>query len=51
MTKTRRGKAAIDKDGARKRGRCPVCDRTGVRLVYENAEKQTVCKLCRERKR
>ena len=32
------------------RGKCPVCDRTGIKVVYEstvNGEKVKVCKQCR----
>ena len=51
MAKANRGKG-LNEFPNHARGVCPVCGRTGVKLLYEvkGADKKTkVCKLCRKR--
>jgi hypothetical protein len=48
MSKNHRGKGLIEKY-RRGRGTCPVCKRTGVKVVHEkevNGNKLEVCKVC-----
>ena len=48
MSKNYRGKGIIDKP-ARGRGTCPVCKRTGVKILHEKeieGKKTLVCKIC-----
>jgi len=52
MSKTHRGKG-LREAPARGRGTCPVCKRTGVKLLWDgqlNTEKARVCKKCRGKK-
>lgn len=52
MGKTHRGKGLRAEHSDAARGVCPICSRTGVKLVYEvkaGDEKIKVCKLCRKR--
>ncbi|MBU9720107.1 MULTISPECIES: hypothetical protein [Bacillaceae] len=53
MATTTRGKVLRSIEG-RTRGQCPVCERTGIKLLYEltNKEGETmqVCKYCRPKK-
>jgi hypothetical protein len=51
MAKTHRGKG-LWKIPGRARGTCPVCARTGIKLLYPlrvNGETVNVCKNCRNR--
>lgn len=51
MAKTHRGKG-IRHLYNRGRGKCPLCQRTGVKLLYpimRGGEQITVCKRCRKR--
>jgi transcription elongation factor Elf1 len=48
MAKSHRGKGIRSKPKSG-RGTCPLCKRTGVKLVYErevNKVKLTICKIC-----
>lgn len=48
MSKNHRGKGIIDKY-KRGRGTCPVCQRTGVKIIHEREQdkkKIFVCKVC-----
>jgi len=50
MAKTRRGKGLLKTPG-RGRGTCPVCKRTGVKLLYDQLvldKASKVCKACQE---
>ena len=52
MGKTHRGKGLEAEHSDKARGLCPICGRTGVKLVYEVKDGDTklkVCKLCRKR--
>jgi len=49
MPKPHRGKGIKGKEGSRPRGRCPVCGRTGVKLMYKDDKNQDVCKICRSK--
>ena len=53
MAKPHRGKT-LWKYPNRARGTCPLCQRTGVKLLYPvttaTGEQLTVCKRCRARK-
>ncbi len=44
MGKTTRGKNIKKTPGWR--GTCPVCSRTGVKLMWTNSNDQKVCKKC-----
>ena len=44
MGKTNRGKNIKKTPGWR--GKCPICNRTGVKLMWTNADGQKVCKIC-----
>jgi hypothetical protein len=49
MSKNHRGKGILDQ-AARGRGECPVCKRSGVKLLYEleaGGAKIKVCKPCK----
>lgn len=49
MSKAHRGKG-IRSEQNRGRGVCPVCNKTGVKVLYENevgGEKLKICKICR----
>lgn len=49
MSKAHRGKGLMETP-QRGRGKCPVCERTGIKVVYEqeiNEKKLTICKQCR----
>lgn len=49
MSKSHRGKGLTDLL-AHGRGVCPICKRSGVKLVYEHevdGTKQNICKICR----
>jgi len=49
MSKNHRGKGIKDQY-ARGRGECPVCKRTGVKILYEHEageQKLKICKVCR----
>ncbi len=49
MSKSNRGKGIWEKMG-RGRGTCPVCKRSGIKLLYEreiNEKKYMICKQCR----
>ena len=50
MAKTKRGKPLRSQTGGRNRGTCPLCARTGVKLLTESksADGKTilVCKAC-----
>ncbi len=51
MAKPHRGKGLWKMPG-RARGTCPVCGRTGIKLLYPlkvNGETVNVCKHCRNR--
>ena len=51
MAKNRRGKGIIHLYN-RGRGKCPLCERTGVKLLYNitrEGEQITVCKRCRNK--
>ncbi len=52
MAKTNRGRN-LRNSKEWNRGRCPVCDRTGIKLLYtntdENNEEIKVCKQCRNK--
>ncbi|WP_203527842.1 hypothetical protein [Clostridium thermarum] len=54
MSKQRRGKALWSLP-ARGRGTCPVCGRTGVKLLYDlvcaDGAKKQVCKQCQNKKK
>ena len=53
MAKTKRGKPLRKAEGARQRGRCPLCSRTGVKLLYElkaDGKAKKVCKQCKNAK-
>jgi hypothetical protein len=48
MSKAHRGKGIRNKPRSG-RGTCPLCKRTGVKVIYEreiNKEKITICKIC-----
>jgi hypothetical protein len=48
MSKARRGKGTYELF-ARGRGDCPVCKRTGIKLLYEyeiKGNKVKICKIC-----
>ena len=52
MSKPRRGKSLWSLPG-HGRGTCPLCARTGVKLLYPlkvNGETVSVCKRCRNRR-
>ncbi len=52
MGKTHRGKGLAAEYPNKARGLCPICGRTGVKLLYEvktGETKMKVCKLCRKR--
>jgi hypothetical protein len=49
MSKAHRGKGIIEKVN-RGRGTCPVCKRTGIKLLYtheHNGKTLEICKICR----
>jgi len=49
MSKAHRGKGLVE-TAAHGRGICPVCNRTGVKVVYEQeieGKKQKICKNCK----
>lgn len=49
MSKAHRGSGVIELP-SRGRGTCPVCKRSGIKVVYEqeiNGKKLQVCKQCR----
>ncbi len=49
MSKAHRGKG-IRAEQNRGRGTCPVCNKTGVKVLYEqeiNGAKTKICKICR----
>ncbi|MCL2442570.1 MAG: hypothetical protein FWD13_03795 [Treponema sp.] len=49
MSKAHRGKGILDQF-AHGRGNCPVCDRSGVKILYEQeagGQKFKICKICR----
>lgn len=49
MSKAHRGSGIRDQV-SHGRGTCPVCKRTGVKVLYEqefNGNKYNICKLCR----
>ena len=49
MSKAHRGKG-ISGEVSRARGVCPVCKRSGVKLLYEQevaGEKTKICKICK----
>lgn len=51
MAKPHRGKGLWNLPG-RGRGKCPICNRTGVKLLYPmliHGERVNVCKRCRSR--
>ena len=51
MSKGHRGRG-IDELVRKGRGACPVCKRTGIKLLYEHTEdekKMMICKQCRAR--
>lgn len=53
MAKTKRGKPLRKGEGAQNRGKCPVCNRTGVKMLYETKSadgtvSRTVCKQCKK---
>lgn len=54
MAKTKRGKPLRKAEGARQRGKCPLCSRTGVKMLYElkgsDAKALKVCKQCKNAK-
>jgi hypothetical protein len=54
MAKTKRGKPLRKAEGARQRGKCPLCSRTGVKLLYElkssSGKGDKVCKQCKNAK-
>jgi hypothetical protein len=48
MSKNHRGKGILDKY-KHGRGTCPICNRTGVKIVYEReieSKKVNICKVC-----
>lgn len=47
MSKAHRGKG-IRATANRGRGVCPICKRTGIKVVYE-VNKVFVCKICRKK--
>ena len=52
MAKTHRGKVMRELPG-RGRGTCPICERTGVKLVFEITKDEKtlkVCKRCKKKK-
>lgn len=49
MSKAHRGKG-LHETYNRGRGICPMCNKTGVKVIYEqeiSGEKKTVCKICK----
>lgn len=49
VSKAHRGKG-LHETYNRGRGTCPVCKKTGVKVIYEhevNGEKQKICKICK----
>ena len=49
MGKSHRGKG-IDATASRGRGECPICKRTGVKVLYDHdadGTKIKICKICR----
>ena len=49
MSKAHRGKGLRDNFN-RGRGTCPVCKKTGVKVIYEHeidGAKQNICKICK----
>ena len=49
MSKAHRGSGVIELPN-RGRGTCPVCKRSGIKVVYEqeiNGKKMNICKQCR----
>lgn len=49
MSKAHRGKG-IRAEQNRGRGVCPVCNKTGIKVLYEqeiNGAKSMICKICR----
>lgn len=49
MSKAHRGKG-LNELFRRGRGTCPVCQRTGVKLLYEveiDGNKTNICKICK----
>ena len=54
MAKTKRGKPLRKAEGARQRGQCPLCSRTGVKTLYElkgsDGKGVKVCKQCKNAK-
>ncbi|AGT45091.1 hypothetical protein [Treponema pedis] len=49
MSKAHRGKG-IRAEQNRGRGTCPVCNKTGIKVLYEqeiNGTKTKICKICR----
>jgi hypothetical protein len=49
MSKGHRGKGILDQF-ARGRGECPVCKRSGVKILYEQdagEKKIKICKICK----
>jgi hypothetical protein len=49
MSKPHRGKSIRDQ-ASRSRGECPVCKRSGVKILYEQeagGKKVKVCKICK----
>lgn len=49
MSKAHRGKGLRESDLVN-RSRCPICNRTGIKAIYEqemNGNKVMVCKQCR----
>jgi hypothetical protein len=52
MSKAHRGKGILEHAG-KARGACPVCGRTGLKLLYEvtlsGDKKANVCKQCRKK--
>ncbi len=53
MSTTHRGKGVKDMPN-RGRGTCPICKRTGAKLLYavpaKNEQNVMVCKICRNKK-
>jgi hypothetical protein len=48
MSKNHRGKGIVDKY-KHGRGTCPICKRTGVKIIYEREienKKVNICKVC-----
>ena len=52
MAKQRRGKGIIDLPGKGK-GKCPICGRTNIKLLWESTNDEgnemKVCKACRNK--